>query len=191
MRKIILASKSPRRKALLKNIGLKFAVEVSDVKEKIDVNINPRKIAENLSLEKARKIAIKHRNALIIAADTFVVYKNKIIGKPKTEKNARKMLKLLSGEQHLVITGFTIIDTKSGKTVTKSDETKVYLKKMTRDEIDAYIKTKEPLDKAGAYAAQEKGGLFVEKIEGDFLNVVGLPIFKLTSELKKFNVKIL
>ena len=144
-----------------------------------------------MSLEKARKIAIKHRNALIIAADTFVVYKNKIIGKPKTEKNARKMLKLLSGEQHLVITGFTIIDTKSGKTVTKSDETKVYLKKMTRDEIDAYIKTKEPLDKAGAYAAQEKGGLFVEKIEGDFLNVVGLPIFKLTSELKKFNVKIL
>lgn len=191
MRKIILASKSPRRKALLKNIGLKFTVEVSDVKEKTDDNINPREIAENLSFEKARKIAKKHKDAIIIAADTFVVFKNKILGKPKTEKNAEKMLKLLSGKQHFVITGFTIIDTKSGKTVTKSDETKVFMKKMTSMEINAYIKTKEPLDKAGAYAVQEKGGIFVEKIEGDFLNVVGLPIFKLTSELKKFNIKIL
>lgn len=191
MRKIILASKSPRRKALLNNIGLKFTVEVSNIEEKININIKPQKTAEKLSLEKARQIAKKHKDAIIIAADTFVVYKNKILGKPETEKNAEKMLKLLSGKQHLVITGFTIIDTKSGKTVTKSDETKVYMKKMTSGEIDAYIKTKEPLDKAGAYAVQEKGGIFVEKIEGDFLNVVGLPVFKLTSELKKFNVRIL
>lgn len=190
MRKIILASASPRRKALLKQIGLNFEVVVSDIDEKIDKNLKPDKLAENLSLQKAEDVAKKYKDAIIIAADTFVVLDNEILGKPGTAKKAREMLKKLSGKVHSVITGFTIIDTKSGKTVTKSVKSKVFMKKLTKEEIDAYVNTGEPLDKAGAYAVQERGGLFVKKIEGDFFNVVGLPIFAVTKALKKFGVKI-
>lgn len=191
MKKIILASQSPRRKALLKQIGLDFEVIVSSFEEKIDKNLKPGELAEKFSLEKAKDVAKRQKNAIIIAADTFVVLGNEILGKPKTKELAKKMLEKLSGKAHLVITGFTIIDTKSGKTVTKSVESKLFMKKLTKEEIDTYVNTGEPLDKAGAYAVQEKGGLFIKKIEGDFFNVVGLPIFAVTWELKKFGINIL
>lgn len=190
MRKIILASASPRRKVLLKQIGLNFEVVVSNFEEKIEDNLKPVDLAKKFSLQKAKDVAKNYDDAIIIAADTFVVLGNEILGKPKNKELARKMLEKLSGKAHLVITGFTIIDTKSGKTVTKSVESKVFMKKLTKEEIDAYVNTGEPLDKAGAYAVQEKGGLFVEKIEGDFFNVVGLPIFTLMQGLKKFGVNI-
>lgn len=188
MKKIILASQSPRRKALLKQVGLNFEVIVSNFEEKIEYSLKPEELAEKFSLQKAKDVARKQKNAIIIAADTLVVFNNEILGKPKTPEKARQMLKKLSGRSHLVITGFTIIDTKSGKTVTKSVKSKVYFKKLTNQEISSYVATGEPLDKAGAYAVQEKGGLFVEKIEGDFLNIVGLPISNLVKELKKFGV---
>lgn len=191
MKKIILASQSPRRKALLKQIGLNFEVIVSNFEEKIEYGLKPNELAEKFSLQKAKDVAKKQKNAIVIAADTFVVLNNEILGKPETPENARRMLKKLSGKAHIVITGFTIIDTKTGKTKTRSLETKVFIKKLTKEEIDEYIKTGEPLDKAGAYAAQELGGLFVEKIEGDFFNLVGLPIFDLAKELKNFGIKIL
>lgn len=191
MRKIILASASPRRKALLKQIGLDFEIVVSDFEEIIDNNLKPHDQAQKFSLGKAKDVAQNHKNAIIIAADTFVVFKNEILGKPKTAENAKKMLKMLSGKAHFVITGFTIFDTKTGRIVTKSLETKVYIKKLTEREIGEYIRTGEPLDKAGAYAAQELGGIFVKKIDGDFFNLVGLSIFAVSEELKKFGVKVL
>lgn len=190
MKKIILASASPRRKMLLKQIGLNFKVVVSDFEEKIDMKIDPHKLARKLSLGKAKIVAKKLNNSIIIAADTFVTFKGKILGKPKDKQDAKRVLKLLSGKTHLIITGFTIIDTTTGQSVTKSIETKVYFKKLTDKEISVYVATSEPLDKAGAYGIQEKGSVFVKKIEGDYFNVVGLPIYAVVDTLKKFGVKI-
>ena len=191
MKKIILASGSPRRKKLLEQLGLKFEIKTSNFEEKIEPNLNPHTLVKKQSRGKAKNVAKLYKNALIIAADTMVYLNGKYIGKPITEKNARNALQQLSGKKHLIISGFTIIDTLTNKTITKSVETKVYFKKLTLKEIDDYIKTGEPLDKAGAYGIQEKGAIFVEKIEGDYFNVVGLPIFALVTELKKFDVKIM
>ncbi|MBI2074934.1 MAG: septum formation inhibitor Maf [Candidatus Levybacteria bacterium] len=190
MKKIVLASGSPRRKLILQQIGLKFEVLVSNQKEKVDPRLTPAELAEKLSLQKAKAVAPKYKNAIIIAADTIVVFKGKILGKPKTEENAKKMLKTLSGEAHFVITGFTIIDSDSKKSITKSVKTKVYIKKLSSEEIESYVATKEPLDKAGAYGINELGGVIVEKIEGDFYNVVGLPLFTVVEQLKKFGVEV-
>lgn len=145
----------------------------------------------NYPLEKLNLLQKKMKNAIIIAADTFVVFQEKIIGKAKDELDAKRILKLLSGKSHLIITGFTILDTNVGKTITKSVETKVYFKKLTNKEINAYVKTREPLDKAGAYGIQEKGSLFVKKIDGDCFNVVGLPLFEVAQSLKKFGIEVL
>ena len=157
MKTIILASASPRRKELLEQIGLKFEVEPSNYNEDLNSGLDPHELAKSLSLKKAEQVAKNHTSALVIAADTFVVLEGKILGKPKTETNARKMLAALSGKQHSVITGFTIIDTGSHKALSRSVATKVYITKLTSNEIDAYIKSKEPLDKAGAYAIQGLG----------------------------------
>lgn len=171
-------------------MGLKFKIVISDYDEKKDKKLNPHKLAQKLSLGKAKKVAKKHKNSIIISADTIVVFKNQIIGKPLNKQDAKNMLKLLSGNIHSVITGFTIIDSSSGKIVTQSVESKVYFKDLTNEEIDAYVATGEPLDKAGAYGIQEKGGKLIEKVEGDYDNVVGLPIRALVKELRKFGVKI-
>ncbi len=186
MKKIILASASPRRKELLEKIGLKFEIDSSDVTEDLQSDIPPRELVKKLSMEKAHAVVKKYDDAIIIAADTIGVFEGKIIGKPHTTTEAKKMLNMLNGKSHLVITGYTIIDTKTNKTVSKSVATKVYFRKMTGDEIDAYIKTGEPLDKAGAYAIQGLGALIVEKIEGDYYNVIGLPLSALVVSLKDF-----
>lgn len=190
MKKIILASKSPRRKAILEQIGLTFDTVVSDFEEKIDTKLNPHKLAKKLSLGKAKSVAQKYNNAVIISADTFVIFNNEIIGKPKNKKDAKRILKLLSGKTHSIITGFTILDTDTKKSISKSVESKVVLKKLSNQEIDDYIKTGEPMDKAGAYDIQEKGAIFIKKIEGDYFNIVGLPIYPVTEELKKFGVEV-
>jgi len=190
MKKIILASTSPRRKEILALTGLRFSVEPSDYEEIFDNAIKPHNLAKRLSLKKARAVAGKYKNALIIAADTFIVFKGKFLGKPHTSKEARNMLAMLNGKSHSVITGYTILDTGTGKKITRSIETKVWLKKMTVQEIGAYAATKEPLDKAGAYAIQGRGAVIVKKIEGDYLNVVGLPLFYLADSLKKFGIKL-
>ena len=168
MKTIILASGSPRRKELLEKIGLKFKVVKGDYQEDMDSHKTPEDLVTFLSFEKARAVAKTHKNSLVIGADTIVVCNGKVLGKPKNQEDAKGMLKTLSGKMHSVITGFTVIDTDTNKTISKSVETKVYFKKLDPEEIDAYVKTGEPMDKAGAYAIQGVGSAFIEKIEGDY-----------------------
>lgn len=191
MKKIVLASASPRRKELLEQIGLQFEVEPSDYDEEIVAGSEPHEMARRLSLGKARAAARKHRNALIIAADTFVVFGDRILGKPRTDAEAREMLRALSGQAHSVITGFTILDVETGKVVSRSVETRVHMRTMTLKEIENYVRSKEPLDKAGGYAIQEWGAVLVERIEGDYCNVVGLPLSALAESLREFGISVL
>jgi septum formation protein len=153
--------------------------------------LSPDELARSISLEKAKVVAGKHKNAIVIAADTFIVFSGKILGKPNTSAEARKMLMMLKGKSHSVITGFTILDTDKDKVLTKSVETIIHIKNLTSEEVDAYVKSKEPLDKAGAYAIQGLGSVIVERIEGDYFNVIGLPLSVLAEGLKEFGVHIL
>jgi septum formation protein len=191
VKKIVLASASPRRKELLEQIGLRFEVEPSNYDEEITSASEPHETARRLSLGKARAAAIKHPNALIIAADTFIVFGDRILGKPHTVSEAREMLRALNGQAHSVVTGFTILDTETGKGLSRSVETKVHMRKLTLKEIDSYVRSKEPLDKAGGYAIQGLGAVLIERIEGDYCNVVGLPLSALAQSLKEFGVHVL
>jgi len=191
MKEIVLASASPRRKEILDITGLKFIVDTTGYKENMDYNLTPHKLAKFLSLEKAKAVRHKYKSALIIAADTFIVHDDKLLGKPYSENAARMMLRSLSGSKHSVITGFTIIDTASGKIATRFVETRVFFRKITKHEIESYIKSGEPMDKAGAYAIQGLGALFIKKIEGDYFNVMGLPLGALMESLKKFGIYVL
>lgn len=190
MNKLVLASASPRRKQLLEQIGLRSEVDPTDFDEEKASASEPHEMAKELSLGKARAAAEKHPDAIIIAADTLVVLGDRVIGKPHTNAQAREMLRALNGRTHSVITGFTILDTRSGKVLTRSVETSVRMKKVTLKEIDAYVRTKEPLDKAGGYAIQGRGAVLVERIEGDFSNVVGLPLCALAEGLREFGVNV-
>jgi septum formation protein len=191
MRTIILASASPRRKEILKKTGLKFKVDESDYEENMDIDLNPHELAARHSIGKARAVASKYKNAIVISADTIVVLKNRVFGKPRNRKEAKEMLRNLSGKAHTVVTGYTIKDTGNGKELTRSVESKVFFKKLSDSQIDTYIKSGEPLDKAGAYGVQGLGALIVKRIEGDFFNVMGLPLNALAESLKKFNIRIL
>ena len=190
-RTIILASASQRRKELLELTGLQFKVDPWDYKEDMNLKLSPHKLAKFLSLEKAKSVAEKYSNAVIIAADTFIIIRGQILGKPHIEEEAKRMLALLGGRTHSVITGFTVLDTNTDKKVSRSVETRVTFKKLMEKEIDAYIRTKEPLDKAGAYALQGLGSILVKRIEGDYFNVVGLPLCPLAECLKEFGIRIL
>ncbi len=191
MRDIVLASASPRRKELLAITGLQFTVCESDYEEDLTLPLQPRKLARVLSRKKAEDVARRFENSLIIAADTFIVFRDSLLGKPRNERDAGMMLKMLSGKSHSVITGFTLIDTGSEKHLSRSVETKVYFKKLAAKEIRAYVRSKEPLGKAGAYAIQGLGSVFIEKIEGDYFNVVGLPLCALAESLKKFEIDVM
>lgn len=188
MKKIILASASPRRQEILKNLGIDFEVSVSDADEsKIDKNSVPVSIyVQELALLKATAVAerIKNRNAIIISADTVVCLDGKILGKPKDEENAKEMLRFLSGKCHSVFTGVCVMDAKTLKSVCAREESKVYFKELSDSRIEDYVKTGEPLDKAGGYAVQGLGGMLVEKTEGDFLNIIGLPANRLCDILE-------
>lgn len=191
MKKIVLASSSPRRKELLEKFGLSFKVDAGTFREDFSQGMEPHKLAREISLGKADSVAWKYPDALIIGADTFIILANQIIGKPQTEEEARQMLQIISDNSHLVITAFTVIDTSSGKIVSHSVETKVHIREISAEEIEAYIKTGEPLGKAGGYAIQGLGALFVEKTEGDYYNVVGLPMYELMKTLKEFGICVL
>lgn len=179
---IILASQSPRRYELMKLTDFEFIVKPSDADESISGNLSPQEIVKELSFRKAK--AIQSENDIIIGADTVVSIDGEILGKPKDKNDAYNMLKKLSGRTHSVFTGVTVL--KNEKTETFCEETKVKFYDITDEEINSYIETKEPFDKAGAYGIQQRGGLFVEKIDGDYNNVVGLPMAKLLQVLKKF-----
>ncbi len=190
-RTIILASASPRRKEILEKTGLKFRVDKSGCEEKMDTGLKPHDLAKFLSREKAREVARRHGNALVIAADTIVVLRGRIFGKPCDKEQAKEMLRIFSGKTHSVITGFTIIDTASKKELSRSIKSKVFFRRLSADEIEAYIRSGEPLDKAGAYGIQELGAVLIKRIEGDFFNVMGLPLNALAESLKKFGVNVL
>jgi septum formation protein len=190
MKQIILASTSPRRKELLQKIGLNFKVVGSHVEEKLNPRLKPRGNVEYLSQLKAKAIADNYPDSIIIAADTFIVFQDEILGKQADEKAAKRTLRRLSGNTHQVMTGFTILDTGTGKSITKSTAANIFMKKMSAKDIDWYVKTGEWKDAAAAYKIQEKGSIFVERIEGDFWGIVGLPLSLLVEELKHFGVYI-
>ncbi|NOQ68159.1 septum formation inhibitor Maf [Patescibacteria group bacterium] len=190
-RKIILASGSPQRKKLLETIGLDFEIEKSNYKEDMSEKMPAHKLAQKLALGKAQDVAQKHKNAIIIGADSFVVLGKEFLGKPHTPQKAKEMLKKISGKKHRLITGIAIIDTKKNKIFTDYEITEVWIKKLTDREIKNYIKTGEPLDKAGSYAIQKLGCILIEKINGGYTNVVGLPINKLYKYLLKLGINIL
>lgn len=191
MKTLILASASPRRRKLLEKAGLKFIIDPSGYKEITEKKLSPDKLVEHLSFQKAKVVTSRHKNSVIIAADTLIVCGGKILGKPKNMTEAKKMLKFLNGKMHYVITGFTVYDTAFDKFVTKSVRSKVYFNQVSGKEIENYIFSKKPFDKAGGYGIQELPESFVRKIVGDYANVIGLPINALLKELKKLGVKVL
>ena len=188
---IVLASASTRRKELLEKIGLHFTVDPSDYPEDAYVELKPHERAKRVSLEKARAVAARHSNALIIAADTFIVSEGQVMGKPHSPNEAKRMLKALSGRSHVAITGFTILDTTNGKTLSRVVETRIYMRKLSEREIDRYVSSSEPLDKAGAYAIQGLGSVLINRIEGDYYNVMGLSLNSFAQALKSFGVHVL
>lgn len=190
MRKIILASASPWRRKILEDAGISFTVEESGYKENLNLKLSPTVLAKKLALEKALAVARRHKDAIVIGADTFVVFKGKILGKPKTRKRAVEMLNSLSGTTHSLLTGFAIVDLKTGKRIRKAVNTRVIFKTLSSREIEEYVKTGEPMRVAGGYAIQGGGLKLIKGIKGDYDNVVGLPLKELMVELKKFDVKI-
>lgn len=181
---MILASASPRRKEILENFGFSFKTIVKNIDETSDKTRAEEKILE-IAEKKARAAAIDFPDENVVGADTVVVVDGKILGKPKDEKEAFSMLKSLSGRSHEVITAFSFININKNISYSDYEITKVYFKNLTDDEINWYINTKEPMDKAGAYGIQGKGAFFVEKIEGDFFSVMGFPLGKFVRFLNK------
>ncbi|MCL1998303.1 MAG: Maf family protein [Turicibacter sp.] len=181
---IVLASASPRRIALFKMAGFEFTVLPADIDEDIN-ETDPVKMVAELSAKKAK--AVQERvlpSMMIIGADTTVYIDGKILGKPASEQDAFGMLKLLQGRSHTVYTGVTVLKAAHEETFVES--TAVTMSPLSDEEIWAYIATGEPMDKAGAYAIQDKGALLIEKIDGDFYNVVGLPLCRLNRKIKNF-----
>ena len=185
----ILASGSPRRKELLELIGLEFKVIVSQADEdSVSKDLKPELYVQELALLKASATAkevLRNKNAVIISADTIVTLDGQILGKPKDEDDAFNMLSKLSGREHEVYTGYCVMRISNGKAVCGKVRTKVKFKDLSDDKIRGYINSGEPMDKAGAYGIQGKGSLLVKKIDGDYFNVVGLPVSELNRILKK------
>ena len=184
MYEIVLASASPRRREILEGLGISFRVAPSGADEDIPEGTPPYLAVERLSLLKAADVAKdEKKNALVLGADTVVVLDGEILGKPKDEEDAVRMLTALSGREHSVLTGISVIRRSDGKGVSVYEETKVKFLELSKEQIKSYVKTGEPMDKAGAYAIQGKGSLLVEKIDGDYFNVVGLPVCRLSKML--------
>jgi septum formation protein len=191
MRRIVLASASPRRKELLSQlIGDNFEVCVSSYDEAPQPGMDATELVVHHSISKARDVAGKFGSGIIISADTVVLCEGQVLGKPYSSEMAKEMLFGINGKVVQAITGMTVLDVDSGKEVSVSESTDVKMKKMSADEITSYVNSGEPLDKAGAFAIQGKGAILVESISGDFFNVVGLPLFKLSLILEDMGVHI-
>jgi septum formation protein len=178
---IILASASPRRKRLLQQINLPFRVDPSSVDESINLKLSPGKIVRQLALRKAKDVSAKYKDALIIGADTIVVFENEVLTKPAHAQEAKNMLSRLSGETHQVYTGVGLCKVDSSNNIIENtsffEKTEVTFGSLNPDDIDAYIASGSPFDKAGSYGIQDDfGAIFVKRIEGDFYNVVGFPL---------------
>ncbi len=189
--KIILASSSPRRKELLTQlIGDTFEIIPSEYVEDNQEKIKPIELILKQATGKAKSVAKNLKSGIVIGSDTLVLLNGVVLGKPQKAPQAKGMLKMLSGRTVDVITGVTIIDVIKNKEVSDCEITKVYIKNLSTAEINDYVKTKEPLDKAGAFAIQGIGVSIVERIEGDYSNVVGLPLFLLTQLFSRLGISI-
>jgi len=189
--KIVLASGSPRRASVLKQLGFSFTADPSSVDESIEPGKTPEQIASGLAYRKGTSVATRHPDSLLIAADTIVVLDNEIIGKPSDAEDAKKMLSRLSGKTHDVYTGIVLLKTSSDCKITQEktfyEQTSVTFSKLSQYEIEKYVETSEPFDKAGSYGIQDDlGCLFVENINGDYYNVVGFPVNSFYHHLKNF-----
>lgn len=182
---LILASASPRRSEILETVGWSFTKMPVDIDESLKADETPEQYVERLALEKAEAIAYQLQSGLVLGADTTVVIESEVLAKPLDDKDAFRMLSLLSGRWHEVLTGVALVRAGENKKSIKAlERTRVKFAILTDEEIEHYISTKEPMDKAGAYAIQGRASLFIEKIEGDYWNIVGLPI-RLVYELSK------
>ena len=184
---LILASQSPRRRLLLKQIGLKFSVRPSSVAEDVLDHESPEQNVRRIALAKALDVAKRVRSGIVVGADTIVVLGSEILGKPRTAVEAKRMLRKLSGRQHVVYTGFALVDASTGRKIVDIERTKVQFRRLNPGEIDEYVASGSPMDKAGAYGIQDDyGAVFVERVEGCFYNVVGFPLTRFYLDLQKF-----
>ena len=191
-KKIILASASPRRKELLKSLNLDFEAIHSEVEENLEEEAFSSDLIKKLALEKAMDVKKKvNFPAIIIGADTVVIIDNKVFGKPRNSEDAFRMLKNLNGRTHKVMSAIALVDNQSGKVLVDLVESKVTFKELTDKEIKDYIATGEPMDKAGAYAIQGLGSIFIKSICGCYTNIVGLSVYKLAEMLKEFGISII
>jgi len=185
---IILASESTRRVDILRMLGIPFSIIPPDIDETRKLEETPREYVLRVSYEKAHKVGRHFPDKWVIGADTIVVFKNKILGKPLDEGEAFKMLQLLKGKWHKVITGFCVLNVEREITYHDAVETRVFMKDLLDKEIMKYIGTSEPLDKAGSYAVQGRGGYMVKEIKGSYSNVVGLPICEVADALLSLGI---
>ena len=184
--KIYLASKSPRRRKLLKQLGINFSSYSVNSREELLDGEHPVKCVKRIAKEKMDLAKKRVSNGILITADTIVVLGNKVIGKPSTKQNAKKILSLLSGKTHFVYTGFCVLNQKTNKTILDYERTEVEFRSLSKDEIADYVDGGSPIDKAGAYGIQDDfGAVFVKRINGCYYNVVGLPLTKLYNALRK------
>ncbi|MCX6137078.1 MAG: Maf family protein [Ignavibacteriales bacterium] len=187
MRTIILASRSPRRASLLRQIGLRFVVEESSVEEVMEDHHEPEQVVQDLSLQKARDVARRHDDVVVIGSDTIVVLDGVKLGKPADADEAVAMLTQLSGRTHTVYTGFAFVDSLSKKEYIDFEKTDVTFRTLRDDEIRAYVAGGSPMDKAGAYGIQDDfGAVFIERIDGCYYTVVGFPLSKFYVAMESF-----
>lgn len=186
--KLILASSSPRRQELLKGLGLDFLVVPADIEEAAEGD--PRSQVEQLAEMKAQAVAAQFPDSLVIGADTVVVLDRRILGKPVDADDAKRMLTALSGRTHEVATGVSLVHRASGRTKTASEVTRVAFGRLTDDQIERYIASGEPMDKAGAYGIQSLGATLIERVDGCYFNVVGLPLYRLARMLEAFGIRV-
>ena len=189
--KLILASASPRRRELLTQVGVSFVIEVSDVEEVLDDTLSPELQVQSLALQKAQAVAVQHKDGLVLGADTVVVDAGSLLGKPQNTEEAAEMLRSLSGKWHQVMTAVALVDANDTKHEWTSVEiTNVKFRDLTEDDIAAYVATGESMDKAGAYVIQGYGALLVERIEGCYNNVVGLPLQLVAKGLRNWGINL-
>jgi septum formation protein len=189
MRKLILASGSPRRIELLKEEGFEFDIIKSNYLEDMTLPLPPKELAKKLSLGKVKDVAqYVFENAVILGADTFVVFKGKVLGKPTSQEHAREMLAQLGGHTHSVVTGFTLLDTKTKDIYQDAIESEIAFREISLKEIEVYVATGEPMDKAGSYAIQGGAKDFVEHVTGSLTNIIGLPMDEVVRALDGFGV---
>jgi len=189
-KKIILASTSPRRHGLAKDMGLEFDIVPSRYEEDMTLDLSPSGLVMELASGKAADVAKKFNEGIVIGVDTVIFFDGNVLGKPKDKKDAVKMLKSFSGQTQEVYSGVCMIDCSTGKTIKDYEVTRVTFRKLEDSEIRSYVDTGEPLDKAGAYGIQGLSSIFIRKVDGCYFNVVGFPVHNIYKNLRKLGVDI-